>query len=121
LIDIFCGLTCFHIQNHYRSFVNEIGEVELDAVYAGVDKWGNLFVIPIEAKSQADNDLIGRIQISQMVQLVKQDFPELVCRILAVKELTDKTIGIVEFNDKTNPDEVKILSVSRYRLIRRNA
>ncbi len=120
LIDIFCELTCFHIQNHYRSFVNEIGEVELDAIYAGVDKLGNLFIIPIEAKSQADNDMIGRIQISQMVLLVKQEFHELTCRILAVKELSDKTIGIVEFNDKTNPDEVRILSISRYRLIRRN-
>ena len=119
LIDIFCGLTCFHIQNHYRSFVESIGEVELDAVYVGVNKSGNLFVIPIEAKSQADNDMLGRIQISQMAQLVRQDFPESTYRILAVKELSDKTIGIVEFNDKDNPDEIKILSVSRYKLIRR--
>jgi len=119
LIDIFCELTCFHIQNHYRSFVNGIGEVELDAVYVGVNKSGNLFVIPIEAKSRADNDRIGRIQISQMAQLVKQDFPDSIYRILAVKELPDKTIGVVEFNDKNNPDEIKILSVSRYKLIRR--
>jgi len=120
LIDIFCGLTCFHIQNHYRSFVDKIGEVELDAIYVGVDKLGSLFVIPIEAKSQADNDMIGRIQISQMAQLVKQDFHELTNRILAVKELSDKTIGIVEFSDKTDPNEIRILSVSRYRLIRHN-
>jgi len=120
LIDIFCGLTCFHIQNHYRSFVNNIGEVELDAVYVGVNKSGDLFVIPIEAKSQSDNDMIGRIQISQMAQLVKQDFPDSIYRILAVKELADKTIGIVEFNDKNDPDEIKILSVSRYKLIRRS-
>ena len=64
--------------------------------------------------------MIGRIQISQMAQLVKQDFHELTNRILAVKELSDKTIGIVEFSDKTDPNEIRILSVSRYRLIRRN-
>ena len=63
--------------------------------------------------------MLGRIQISQMAQLVKQDFPESTYRILAVKELPDKTIGIVEFNDKDNPDEIKILSISRYKLIRR--
>jgi len=120
LVDIFCGLTCFHIQNHYRSFVDGVGEVELDALYVGINKSGNLFVIPVEAKSQADHDMVGRIQISQMTHLVKQDFSGLACRILAVKELPDKTIGVIEFNDKDNPDEIKILSVSRYKLIRRS-
>ncbi|KAB2902359.1 MAG: hypothetical protein F9K27_17040 [Anaerolineae bacterium] len=32
LIDIFTGLTCFHIQNHYRSNVHTVGQVELDAL-----------------------------------------------------------------------------------------
>ena len=77
LVDIFSGLTCFHIQNHYRSFVTDLGEVELDALYVGVNKQGELFVIPIEAKSQSENDLIGRVQISQMIKLVKQDFGNL--------------------------------------------
>jgi hypothetical protein len=121
LIDIFAGLTCFHIQNHYRSFVDNIGEVELDAIYVGVSKAGELFVIPVEAKSQADSDMLGRIQISQMAQLVKQDFPQLARRILAVKELFDGTVGIVEFNDRDDPDEIKILSVARYKLIRRGS
>lgn len=51
LVDIFTGLTCFHIQNHYRSFIIDMGEVELDALYVGVDKTGTLYVLPIEAKS----------------------------------------------------------------------
>ena len=37
LVDVFTGLTCFHIQNHYRSSIHELGQVELDAIYVGVD------------------------------------------------------------------------------------
>ena len=119
LVDIFSGLTCFHIQNHYRSFVMDMGEVEVDALYVGVNKNGALYVLPLEAKSHADTEMIGRIQISQMGRLVRQDFPDLQRRILAVKALQDDTIAIVEFNDNEDPDEIKIQSVSRYKLIRR--
>ena len=119
LVDIFTGLTCFHIQNHYRSAVSGLGEVELDALYVGVDKAGSLFVLPIEAKSQAENELIGRIQISQMARLVRQDFGDLHRRILAVKALSDGTIAMVEFSDHEEPDSIGIVSVSRFRMIRR--
>ena len=119
LVDIFTGLTCFHIQNHYRSFVTGMGEVELDALYVGVDKTGMLSVIPIEAKSQAESEMIGRIQVSQMAKLVRQDFADLRRRVLAIKILADGTIAVVEFDDNTEPDELGIVSVSRFRLIRR--
>ncbi len=59
LVDIFSGLTCFHIQNHYRSFVTGLGEVELDALYVGVDKNGDLFILPLEAKSRGEREMIG--------------------------------------------------------------
>ena len=119
LVDIFTGLTCFHIQNHYRSFVADLGEVELDAIYVGIDKTGLLCSIPIEAKSQGENEMIGRIQVSQMAKLVRQDFSHLQRRILAIKALQDDTIAIIEFSDNTEPDEIKIISVGRFRLIRR--
>jgi hypothetical protein len=119
LVDIFTGLTCFHIQNHYRSFVVGMGEVELDALYVGVDKTGTLFVIPIEAKSQAESEMIGRVQVSQMAKLVRQDFAELRRRILAIKALADGTITMVEFDDHEEPDDFGIVSVGRFRLIRR--
>jgi hypothetical protein len=121
LVDIFTGLTCFHIQNHYRSFVAGMGEVELDALYVGVDKTGALFVLPIEAKSQAENEMIGRVQVSQMAKLVRQDFAELRRRILAVKALADGTIAMVEFDGHEEPDDFGMVSVSRFRLIRRSA
>jgi hypothetical protein len=119
LIDIFTGLTCFHIQNHYRSFVTGMGEVELDALYVGVNKTGTLFVLPIEAKSQGESERIGRIQVSQMAKLVRQDFPDLRRRILAVKALAGGTIAVVEFDDHEEPDDFGIVFIGRFRLIRR--
>jgi len=119
LVDIFTGLTCFHIQNHYRSFVNEVGEVELDALYVGVDKDGQLFIIPLEAKSAGHGELLGRIQVAQMAGLARQDFAEMKRRLLAVKQLPDGTIAFVEFSDKLEPDDFKVISVSRFRLVRR--
>jgi hypothetical protein len=119
LIDIFTRLTCFHIQNHYRSYVAEMGEVEIDAIYVGVNNSGELFVIPIEAKSQGSTEMLGRIQIAQMSKLVKQDFPKMSQRTLAAKSLDDGTIAIVEFNVEVNPDDINIISVARYRFIRR--
>jgi len=88
-------------------------------LYVGVDKTGMLSVIPIEAKSQAESEMIGRIQVSQMAKLVRQDFADLRRRVLAIKILADGTIAVVEFDDNTEPDELGIVSVSRFRLIRR--
>jgi hypothetical protein len=103
----------------YRSNVQDVGQVEVDALYVGVNAFGQLFVIPIEAKSQSENEMIGRVQSSQMAKLVRQDFPDLQRRLLAVKILGDTTIGIVEFDDYIEPDDFGILSVKRYQLIRR--
>lgn len=119
LIDIFTGLTCFHIQNHYRSFVLGVGEVELDALYVGVDRSGALHVLPIEAKSQDEHEMMGRIQVAHMAKLVRQDFAALRRRILAAKALSDGTLGIVEFDDSEEPDDFGIVSVARFRLVRR--
>ena len=40
LIDIFTGVTCYSLQNHLRTFVSGLGQIETDEIYAGVDKRG---------------------------------------------------------------------------------
>jgi len=76
-------------------------------------------ILPIEAKSQAESEMIGRIQVAQMARLVRQDFAGLQRRILTVKSLQDGTVGMVEFDDQEEPDDFGIVSVGRFRLIRR--
>ena len=50
LIDIFLGLTAYSLQNHFRTFVKGMGQIETDEVYVGVNKQGQQFVIPVQAK-----------------------------------------------------------------------
>ena len=47
LIDIFLGITCYSLQNHFRTTVPGMGQVETDEMYVGVDKSGAHYVIPV--------------------------------------------------------------------------
>ncbi|MCK6580889.1 MAG: hypothetical protein L6Q98_22585 [Anaerolineae bacterium] len=102
----------------HKDEVLGVGQVELDALYAGVDTGGQIYVLPIEAKSRSDHEMIGRVQVAQMVKSARQDFPGFIRRPLAVKMLADDSIGIVEFSDQAEPDALSIHAVRRYRLIR---
>ena len=37
LVDIFLGITCYSLQNHLRTTVTGMGQVETDEIYVGVD------------------------------------------------------------------------------------
>jgi len=50
LIDVFTGVTCYSLQNHLRTTVPEMGQVETDELYVGLDKKGAHYVFPIQAK-----------------------------------------------------------------------
>lgn len=53
LVDIFTGLTCYHLQGHFRTTVKGTGQVEIDDLYIGLNTNGEAFVLPIEAKIEA--------------------------------------------------------------------
>ncbi|NDJ77369.1 MAG: endonuclease, partial [Chloroflexi bacterium] len=36
LVDIFTGLTAYHLQSHVRAYVDEVGQIEVDDLYVGV-------------------------------------------------------------------------------------
>ncbi|MCY4120246.1 MAG: endonuclease, partial [Acidobacteria bacterium] len=48
LIDIFLGITCYSLQNHLRTSVPDIGQVETDELYVGIDARGCQYVIPVQ-------------------------------------------------------------------------
>ena len=50
LIDTFLGLTTYSLQNHLRTTVKGIGQIEIDDLYIGINHVGEGFIIPIEAK-----------------------------------------------------------------------
>jgi hypothetical protein len=81
LIDIFTGLTCYSLQNHLRTTVQGIGQVETDEIYVGIDKRGAHYAIPVEAKGGKDR--LGRVQIEQDYALCEAKFPSLICLPIA--------------------------------------
>lgn len=95
LIDIFLGISCYSLQNHLRTTVNGIGQIETDEIYIGVDKSGNQFIIPVQAKGGTDK--IGITQIEQDIALCSQKYPDLICRSIACQFITSDIVAIFEF------------------------
>mgnify|MGYP000254313458 CR=1 FL=1 len=96
LIDVFLGVTCYSLQNHLRTTVEGIGQIETDEIYVGVDKRGRQFIIPVQAKGGTDK--IGVTQIEQDIELCKQKYPELICRAIACQFITHDEIAMFEFS-----------------------
>ena len=113
LIDIFTGVTCYSLQNHLRTSVPDLGQVETDELYVGVDRKGCQYVIPVQAKG--GNDTLNIVQIEQDMALCESRFPELVCRPVAAQFMADDVIALFAF-EKT-AGEVKVLVEGHYRLV----
>ncbi len=113
LIDIFTGVACYSLQNHLRTAVPEVGQVETDEIYVGVDKKGAHYVFPVQAKG--GNDKLSIVQIEQDFALCAAKFPLLVCRPIAAQFMEEGTIALFEFELSEN--EVTISSEKHYKLV----
>ena len=113
LIDIFLGLTTFSLQNHLRTTVEDIGQIEIDELYIGLDKRGCHYVIPVQAKG--GNDQIGVVQISQDIAFAGQKFPGLRTRAIAAQFMPDGVVCLFELTVQNY--EVKVVEERHYRLI----
>ncbi|MCK4653245.1 MAG: endonuclease [Candidatus Cloacimonetes bacterium] len=113
LLDIFTGVTCYSLQNHLRTTVPDIGQVETDEIYVGVDKFGRQFVLPVQAKGGSDE--IAIVQIEQDILLCKHKYPKLICRSIAVQFIDSNKICMFEFIISDN--EIKKLYERHYELV----
>ena len=113
LIDIFTGITCYSLQNHLRTSVKGIGQIETDELYVGVDKRGCQYVIPVQAKGGSDT--LNIVQIEQDMALCESRFSALVCRPVAAQFMTGDVIALFGF-EKIDGD-VKIATEMHYKLI----
>lgn len=113
LIDIFTKLTCYSLQNHLRSTVKHLGQVETDELYLGLDSNGAHHILPVQAK--AGNDRLTIVQIAQDIALCKEKFPNCICRPVATQFTKNATIVLYEFE----PDELepRILNEQHYQLV----
>ena len=113
LIDIFLGITCYSLQNHLRTTVEGIGQIETDEIYVGIDRRGSQYVVPVQAKSESDQ--IGRVQIEQDISLCAERWNALICRPVAAQMMDNDTIALFEF--ELQEDDVKIVSERHYQLV----
>lgn len=113
LIDTFLGLTTFSLQNHLRTTVKGVGQIEIDELYIGLDKHGCHFVIPVQAKGGSDQ--IGVVQTSQDIAYVEQKFPGLRCRAVAAQFMADGTVALFELT--LQDDQVRVVDERHYRLV----
>jgi hypothetical protein len=115
MLDIFLGITCYHLQNHLRTSIKGKGQVEIDDLYVGLNSVGKQFVMPIEAKSA--NDHLSRTQIFQGIEFAQARYPKLVLRPVGIQEMKDGSLVLIEFTPESHPNKIKILGLRRYKLV----
>lgn len=113
LLDIFTGVTTYSLQSHLRTQLVEIGQVETDELYVGVDKHGAHYVFPVQAKG--GNDKLGIVQIEQDYALCRVKFPELICRPIGAQFIESDLIALFEFDG--GPRGVSMIEERHYRLV----
>ena len=113
LIDIFTGLTCYSLQNHLRTTVKGLGQVETDEIYIGIDKRGVHYVLPVQAKGAKDK--IGVVQIEQDIAMCEIKFPGLICRPIATQFMDANLIALFEL-ERTETG-IGISAEKHYRLV----
>lgn len=113
LIDIFLGLTAFSLQNHLRTTVTGIGQIEVDEIYVALDKSGCQYIIPVQAKGGHDKH--GIVQTSQDIACCKEKFPNLICRPVSVQFMDDSKIAMFELLEQNG--EIKVVDEKHYQLV----
>jgi len=113
LIDVFLGITTYSLQNHLRTTVKNVGQIEIDEIYVGVDQWGCHYVIPVQAKG--GNDQLSVVQTKQDILCCAEKYPGLITRAISTQFMEDDLIAIFEL--AVQDDQVKLVREKHYRLV----
>lgn len=113
LVDIFLGVTAFSLQNHLRTTVRNVGQIEIDEVYVGVNRYGSQFVVPIQAKGGKDKHAV--VQTHQDILCCDEKFPNLICRAVSAQFMTGGRIAMFELTVEN--DELRIVDEKHYQLV----
>jgi hypothetical protein len=113
LIDIFLGVTSYSLQNHMRTTVPEIGQIEIDEVYVGVDRRGVQYVIPVQAKGGRDQ--LSVVQTKQDLACCVDKFPTLECRSVSAQFMDEGRIAMFEL--KLEDSRVVVVDEKHYLLV----
>lgn len=113
LIDVFLRVTAHSLQNHLRTTVPDIGQIEVDELYVGVRNTGQQFIIPVQAKG--GNDQIGATQVWQDLEFCRHVYPTLTPRAVAVQFKEASVIAMFEL--VFQGEDLKVVDERHYRLV----
>lgn len=113
LIDIFLELVAYSLQNHLRTTVRDVGQIEIDELYVGVDKRGGQYIIPVQAKG--GNDQLSVVQTEQDLRCCAEKYPDLVARAVSAQFLEDDLIALFELT--VEDAQVRVVEEKHYRLV----
>ena len=114
LIDIFLGITTYSLQNHLRTTVKDLGQIEIDEVYVGIDRHGCQYIIPVQAKG--GNDQLSTVQAKQDIACCAGKFPHLICRAISAQFMDKSRIAMFELRQEAD-GLVKIVDEKHYVLV----
>jgi len=113
LIDIFTGIVCYSLQNHLRTTIRDVGQVETDELYVGVDLHGAHYILPVQAKG--GTDVLGPTQVQQDIALCAEKFPNLICRAIAAQFINSDVIVLFEL--KVEDGDIRLIQERHYQLV----
>ncbi|MCY4016919.1 MAG: endonuclease [Gammaproteobacteria bacterium] len=113
LIDVFLGVSAYSLQNHLRTTVPGIGQIEVDEIYVAVDSAGRQFILPVQAKGGTDQ--LSVIQSEQDFLWCRQRLPDLICRPILTQFAENDLIAMFEVTMEN--DEIRIVQEKHYRLV----
>jgi hypothetical protein len=113
LVDVFLGITAFSLQNHLRTTVKNVGQIEIDEIYVGIDRHGRQFVVPVQAKGGGDKH--GVVQTQQDILCCEEKFPNLICRAVSVQFMSEERIAMFELTIQES--EIKVVDERHYQLV----
>jgi hypothetical protein len=113
LLDIFLGVAAYSLQNHLRTTVAGLGQVEIDEIYVAIDKRGRQYVLPVQAKGGSDR--LSTVQTRQDIACCGEKFPQLLCRAISAQFVEADLIALFELGQ--SEDEIRIVEERHYRLV----
>ncbi|SAL37583.1 hypothetical protein AWB64_03866 [Caballeronia sordidicola] len=113
LVDVFLGITAYSLQNHLRTTVKGVGQIEIDEVYVGLDSNGRQYVVPVQAKG--GNDKHGVVQTEQDIACCQEKFGALICRPVSAQFMSNGRIAMFELTVQDN--EMRVVGEKHYQLV----
>jgi hypothetical protein len=113
LVDIFLGISAYSLQNHLRTTVKSVGQIEIDEIYVGIDRQGRQYVMPVQAKGGKDK--LSVVQTKQDILCCQAKFPNLICRSISTQFMEDGTIAMFEL--VLADEQIQIVDERHYRLV----